>query len=49
MICGAVKCRFKVLGLYIFVRVFRRALSKLNGGLISEGDYNINQIHFNAS
>ena len=37
MICGAVKCRFKVLGLYIFVRVFRRALDKLNGGAYIRG------------
>ena len=31
----------KALGLYIFVRGFRRAY-ELNGGLISEGDYNGN-------
>ena len=37
MICGAVKGRFKVLGLYIFVRVFRGALSKLNGGAYIRG------------
>ena len=29
MICGA--ANLKALGLYIFVRVFRRALNKLNG------------------
>ena len=30
MICGAVNCLLKALGLYIFVRVFRRAFDKLN-------------------
>ena len=37
MICGAVNCRLKALGLYIFVRVFRRALDKLNGGAYIQG------------
>ena len=43
MICGAVHCRLKALGLHIFVRGFGRAY-KLNGGaiIISQGDYNGN-------
>ena len=37
MICVAVKCRLKVLELYIFARAFRRALDKLNGGAYIRG------------
>ena len=37
MICGAVNGRLKAPCLYIFVRVFRRGLDKLNGGAYTRG------------
>ena len=37
MICGVVNCRLKAQELYIFVRVFRRALDKINGGAFIRG------------